>query len=94
MNEDEAKTLIRQILDCDKVIHEQVLSIPWTSPSAEAMDVPGEGQSETGTQTGRVLGVFWLEWGGGGVLCVGRFVCVEMICIFFRNILKYSKIFR
>ena len=57
MNEDEAKGLIRQILDCDKIIHEQALNIPWTSPSAEVLDPgTGEGQSETGTQTGRRSG--------------------------------------
>jgi len=33
MNEDECKVLARSILDADRIIHEQQLGIPWSTPS-------------------------------------------------------------
>ncbi|CAD7962826.1 unnamed protein product [Amoebophrya sp. A25] len=54
MNEAEAKTVIGQILECDKLIHEQQLSLPWSSPEEEVLNEQFEAgtSTEAGTQTG------------------------------------------
>ncbi|NWZ93907.1 DRC1 protein, partial [Nesospiza acunhae] len=41
VNEDEAKALIRELLDADRVIHEQQLGMPWEEPRLWFMDNVG-----------------------------------------------------
>jgi dynein regulatry complex protein 1 len=33
MNEEEAKRQARQVLEADRIIHEQQLGLPWSPPS-------------------------------------------------------------
>ncbi|NXU36826.1 DRC1 protein, partial [Drymodes brunneopygia] len=41
VNEEEAKALIRQVLDADRIIHVQQLGIPWKEPHLWFMDNVG-----------------------------------------------------
>ncbi len=54
MNETDARNLIKQILNCDKILHEQQLGMEWTAPKEDAGgDNFADAMSEAGTQTGK-----------------------------------------
>merc|ERR1711860_300950 len=60
MNETDAKEMMSQILDCDRIITEQQLGLIWSRVhSSDLLDAGGgnlldaEDKSETGTQTGK-----------------------------------------
>ncbi|CAD7945555.1 unnamed protein product [Amoebophrya sp. A120] len=69
MNEGEAKQVIGKILECDKLIHEQQLSLPWSSPQENLLNEQFETgtSTEAGTQTGtKSLSKNMSSAGGGG----------------------------
>lgn len=53
MNEEEAHVLIDQVLEADRIIHEQQLGHDWMHPKPEQLDEELETFSESGTATGK-----------------------------------------
>lgn len=41
MNEDEVKDLVKKVLNADRIIHEQQLGLPWSSPDTKFMETHG-----------------------------------------------------
>ncbi|KAJ1549445.1 hypothetical protein HK405_003226 [Cladochytrium tenue] len=47
MNDEEAKALVRKVLQADRIIHEQQLGMPWAPPDIAALRTPGAGDVAT-----------------------------------------------
>ena len=43
MNEEEAKEIVKKIMHCDQVIHEQQLNVPWKPPADKFFDFLHDG---------------------------------------------------